>query len=55
MNVELDETEFYHQDFTTATDWEVFIARLEEIIYEWKGSGVSEETGNGWVIRDEKV
>lgn len=31
-----DETEFFNQDFTTATRWEVFNARLEEIIHEWK-------------------
>lgn len=31
-----DETEFFNQDFTTATKWEVFNARLEEIIHEWK-------------------
>ncbi|XP_015600324.1 rab3 GTPase-activating protein catalytic subunit [Cephus cinctus] len=28
--------DFYHHDFTTASEWEVFIARLEEIIHEWK-------------------
>ncbi|KAF7989236.1 hypothetical protein HCN44_007833 [Aphidius gifuensis] len=33
-NVEIED--FYHHDFTTASDWEVFIARLEEIIHEWK-------------------
>lgn len=31
-----EETEFFNQDFTTATRWEVFNARLEEIIHEWK-------------------
>ncbi|XP_026463129.1 rab3 GTPase-activating protein catalytic subunit [Ctenocephalides felis] len=36
MNEEVDDNEFYHQDFTTASDWEVFIARIEEIIHEWK-------------------
>lgn len=30
------ETESFNQDFTTATRWEVFCARLEEIIHEWK-------------------
>lgn len=30
------DTEFYNQDFTTATRWEVFCARLEEIIHDWK-------------------
>lgn len=36
MNEEVDDSDFYHQDFTTASDWEVFIARIEEIIHEWK-------------------
>lgn len=31
-----DESEFFNQDFTTATRWEVFNARLDEIIHEWK-------------------
>lgn len=31
-----EETEFFNQDYTTATRWEVFNARLEEIIHEWK-------------------
>lgn len=30
------ETESFNQDFTTATRWEVFCARLEEIIHDWK-------------------
>ncbi|XP_012275446.1 rab3 GTPase-activating protein catalytic subunit [Orussus abietinus] len=33
-NVEIED--YHHHDFTTATEWEVFIARLEEIIREWK-------------------
>lgn len=33
MNVE---TDTFNQDFTTATRWEVFCARLEEIIHDWK-------------------
>jgi Rab3 GTPase-activating protein catalytic subunit len=37
-NIEIDD--IYHHDFTTTTDWEVFIARLEEIIHEWKLSQV---------------
>lgn len=35
MNEEIDESEFYHQDFTTASEWEVFMARMEEIIHSW--------------------
>lgn len=33
MNVD---TDTFNQDFTTATRWEVFCARLEEIIHDWK-------------------
>ncbi|KAG7208653.1 hypothetical protein KM043_014858 [Ampulex compressa] len=33
-NIEIED--FYHHDFTTASEWEVFIARLEEIMHEWK-------------------
>ncbi|XP_059049829.1 rab3 GTPase-activating protein catalytic subunit [Achroia grisella] len=36
MNEEIDEYDMYHQDFTTVSDWEVFIARIEEILNEWK-------------------
>lgn len=36
MNEELDDGEFYHHDFTTASEWEIFIARMEEILHEWK-------------------
>ncbi|XP_038211262.1 rab3 GTPase-activating protein catalytic subunit [Zerene cesonia] len=36
MNEEIDEYEIYHQDFTTASEWEVFIARLEELMLEWQ-------------------
>ncbi|XP_026757234.2 rab3 GTPase-activating protein catalytic subunit [Galleria mellonella] len=36
MNEEIDEYDIYHQDFTTVSDWEVFIARIEEILNEWK-------------------
>lgn len=35
MNEEIDEYDIYHQDFTTASEWEVLIARIEEIITEW--------------------
>lgn len=30
------ETDAFNQDFTTATRWEVFCARLEEIVHDWK-------------------
>ncbi|KAL4712908.1 hypothetical protein ACJJTC_011978 [Scirpophaga incertulas] len=36
MNEEIDEYDIYHQDFTTVSEWEVFIARLEEILNDWK-------------------
>ncbi|VVD00778.1 unnamed protein product [Leptidea sinapis] len=36
MNEEIDEYDIYHQDFTTASEWEVFIARLEEIMTDWQ-------------------
>ncbi|XP_019546158.3 rab3 GTPase-activating protein catalytic subunit [Aedes albopictus] len=35
-NEEVDDTEFFQQDFTTASEWEIFNARLEEIFHEWK-------------------
>ncbi|KAF5298392.1 hypothetical protein FQR65_LT01170 [Abscondita terminalis] len=62
MNEEIDESEFYHQDFTTASEWEVFIARLEEIVHQWKVDDLkNEETVNSitkqgsWNIKQEKV
>lgn len=33
---QIDDSEFFHQDFTTASEWEVFNARLEEQIHEWR-------------------
>lgn len=35
-NDEIDENEYFQQDFTTASEWEVFNARLEEIFNDWK-------------------
>ncbi|XP_065162898.1 rab3 GTPase-activating protein catalytic subunit [Atheta coriaria] len=59
MNEEIDESEFYHQDFTTASEWEVFIARLEEIIHEWKiednkADSICKEEGI-WRIKTENI
>jgi hypothetical protein len=35
--MEVDEQQSnFHDDFTTASQWEIFIARIEEAIYEWK-------------------
>uniref|UniRef100_A0A1B0DRF3 Uncharacterized protein n=1 Tax=Phlebotomus papatasi TaxID=29031 RepID=A0A1B0DRF3_PHLPP len=36
MTEEIDDLEFFQQDFTTASNWEIFTARLEEIFHEWK-------------------
>lgn len=38
LSEDIDEQEGYHYDFTTASEWEIFIARLEEIIHDWKVS-----------------
>ncbi|KAJ9596359.1 hypothetical protein L9F63_012634 [Diploptera punctata] len=36
MNEEIDDQDFYQEDFTALTDWEVFVAHLEKIIHDWK-------------------
>ncbi|KFB44905.1 hypothetical protein ZHAS_00012817 [Anopheles sinensis] len=49
MNEEVDDAEFFQQDFTTASDWELFNARLEEIFHEWKlsyGQGTFRKLGD---------
>lgn len=59
MNEEIDEGEFYHQDFTTASEWEIFIARMEEIIHEWKIQDAKSDSvltnTNNWNIKTEKI
>ncbi|KAJ8964476.1 hypothetical protein NQ314_004763 [Rhamnusium bicolor] len=59
MNEEIDDSEFYHQDFTTASEWEIFIARMEEIINQWKTDDLNNEllvnTQNIWDMRSEKL
>lgn len=66
MNEELDDNEFFQQDFTTASEWEIFNARLEEIFHEWKLSyggalGSQEPLGRNqlslceWTIAKEKI
>lgn len=59
MNEEIYESEFYHHDFTTASEWEVFIARMEEIINQWKTdesqNEVLSETQGIWEIRCESL
>lgn len=36
MAEEIDDNEFFQQDFTTASEWEIFNARLDEIFHDWK-------------------
>lgn len=60
MNEEIDETEFYHQDFTTASEWEIFISRIEEVIREWKideSKGCDKETQlqGQWLSKTENI
>ncbi|KAB0797415.1 hypothetical protein PPYR_08409 [Photinus pyralis] len=61
MNEEIDETEFYHQDFTTASEWEIFCARLEEIIHQWKVDDLKTEevnvtsTQGSWNVKEERL
>lgn len=35
MAEEIDDNDFYHEDFSTKSDWESFNAQLGEIIQEW--------------------
>ncbi|CAH0557757.1 unnamed protein product [Brassicogethes aeneus] len=56
MNEEIDDSEFYTQDFTTASEWEIFIARMEEIINQWKTDEVIiEENKSIWSVRQENI
>lgn len=59
MNEEIDDSEFYHQDFTTASEWEVFMARMEEIINQWKMDEPRNEVATDkcsiWNIKSEKL
>lgn len=60
MNEEIDEYDVYHQDFTTVSEWEVFIARIEEILNEWKLSKskvtkLSPEYTKKWVCKSENI
>ncbi|XP_039764806.1 rab3 GTPase-activating protein catalytic subunit [Pararge aegeria] len=60
MNEEIDEYDIYHQDFTTASEWEVLIARLEEIIVEWNLSKIklcktSPEYTKKWLAKSEDI
>lgn len=58
MNEEVDDNEFYHQDFTTASEWEIFIARIEEIIQEWRNDRSCQPKDKEislWDIKSENV
>ena len=60
MNEEIDDTEFYHQDFTTASEWEIFVSRIEEIIHQWKiddqkGIGTENKPVDKWNVRSENI
>ncbi|CAG9566630.1 unnamed protein product [Danaus chrysippus] len=60
MNEEIDEYEIYHQDFTTASEWEVLIARLEEVIVEWhlaksKITKKCSEFTKKWTVKSEEI
>ncbi|XP_068620791.1 rab3 GTPase-activating protein catalytic subunit [Battus philenor] len=60
MNEEIDEYDIYHQDFTTVSEWEVFIARLEEVINEWHLSKSklvkrSSDYTKKWITKSEEI
>ncbi|KPI94634.1 Rab3 GTPase-activating protein catalytic subunit [Papilio xuthus] len=59
MNEEIDEYDIYHQDFTTVSEWEVFVARLEEVINEWHLSKSkfkrSPEYTKKWITKSEEI
>ncbi|GBP06010.1 Rab3 GTPase-activating protein catalytic subunit [Eumeta japonica] len=60
MNEEIDEYDIYHQDFTTASEWEVFIARIEEIVNDWhlsKSKLSKRPTGytKKWIEKSEEI
>lgn len=60
MNEEIDDSEFYHEDFTTASDWEILVAHMEEIVNQWKSDdlkeiGTREAPNDSWEIKSEKL
>ncbi|XP_030025082.2 rab3 GTPase-activating protein catalytic subunit [Manduca sexta] len=60
MNEEIDEYDIYHQDFTTVSEWEVFIARIEEILGEWRLAKSSipksaVEYTKKWITKTEEI
>lgn len=40
LNEDIEDQDGFHYDFTTASEWEIFIARLEEIVHDWKLSHI---------------
>ncbi|XP_037957060.1 rab3 GTPase-activating protein catalytic subunit [Teleopsis dalmanni] len=44
MAEEIDEDRFYHEDFSTESDWEVFNAQLGELFQRWELSYEQSET-----------
>lgn len=54
MNEEIDDSEFYHEDFTTASDWEILVAHMEEIVNQWKNEQL-EQTSGEWIVKSEKL
>ncbi|KAL1490569.1 hypothetical protein ABEB36_013239 [Hypothenemus hampei] len=55
MNEEIDDSEFYHEDFTTASSWEILVANMEEIVHQWKSDKQHEKTPSSWDIKSEKL
>lgn len=60
MNEEIDEHDIYHQDFTTVSEWELFTARVEEILNEWQLSKSSvpkpaKEYTKKWILKTEEI
>ncbi|CAB3230601.1 unnamed protein product [Arctia plantaginis] len=60
MNEEIDEYDIYHQDFTTVSEWEVFIARVEEILNDWRLSKSTvpkpaKEYTKKWIGKTEEI
>ncbi|KAF5293111.1 hypothetical protein FQA39_LY13721 [Lamprigera yunnana] len=53
MNEEIDESDFF-QDFTTASEWELFVARLEEILHQWKVDNLKSDDTVKSVVKEGK-
>lgn len=61
MNEEIDEYDIYHQDFTTVSEWEVFVARIEEVLIDWRLSKSTmvkhsvENHAKKWFTKSEEI